>query len=127
MSDYLLRFGIALIPIMAAAHVIKSLLKMTSRIPYWEYAASDPIGAETARGILDKTTLLAPPPLWRDPVITVCSLVLMSVAVVLSLFVVRKLIAKHVPDSGWRSVPLYLIPGLFGGAFLMMLIAWRVL
>lgn len=34
-NDYLLRFGIAFIPVMAAAHAIKALLKMTSRIPYW--------------------------------------------------------------------------------------------
>ena len=58
-SDYWLRFGIAFIPIMAAAHIIKSLLKMTSRIPYWEYAFSDPLGVETARGILDKSVPLA--------------------------------------------------------------------
>ena len=32
-GDYLLRFGIAFIPIMAAAHAVKALLKTTSRIP----------------------------------------------------------------------------------------------
>jgi len=116
LSDYLLRFGIGFIPIMAAAHAIKALLKMSSRIPYWKYTVSDPIGAETTRRILDKTTLLAPLPVWRNPVVTVLSLLLMSVAVVLSLFIVRKLTTEYVSDSGWRSVLLYLIPGLFGGA-----------
>ncbi|OQY27638.1 MAG: hypothetical protein B6244_09945 [Candidatus Cloacimonetes bacterium 4572_55] len=127
LSDYLLRFGIAFIPIMASAHATKALLKMTSRIPYWKYTVSDPIGAETARGILDKTTQLAPLPVWRDPMITLFSLVFMSVAILLSLSIVRKLITEHVSDSGWRSVLLYLIPGVFGGAFFVMLIAWRVL
>lgn len=127
LSDYILRFGIAFVPIMAAAHAIKALLKMTSRIPYWQYAVSDPVGAETARGIIDKTTLLAPLPVWRDPVVTVLSLVLMSIAVALSLFIVRKLTAEHVSDSGWRSVLFYLIPGLFGGGFFVMLIVWRAL
>jgi len=126
LSDYLLRFGIAFIPIMAAADITKALLKMSSRIPYWKYTVSDPIGAETARGILDKTTLLAPLPVWRDPVVTVVSLVLMGVAVVLSLVIVRKLNSEHVSDSGWRSALLYLIPGLYGGGFFVMFIAWRV-
>lgn len=127
LSDYLLRFGVAFIPIMAAAHAIKALLKTTSRIPYWKYTLSDPIGADTARGIIDKTLQLAPLPIWRDSVITVFSLALMSVAVMLSLFILRKLIKKHISDSGWRSIPLYLIPGIFGGAFFVQLIVWRVL
>lgn len=127
LREYLLRFGIAFVPIMAAAHAIKALLKMTSRIPYWEYAVSDPIGLKTAHGILHKSTLLAPLPVWRDPAVTVFALFVMSMAIVLSLIVVRKLIVEYVLDSGWRSMSLYLIPGLFGGAFFVMLFAWRVL
>ena len=126
LNDYLLRFGIAFIPIMAAAHIIKSLLKMTSRIPYWNYAVADPVGVDAALGILDKTTLLAPLPVWCDPLVTVVSLIFMGIAIALSLVVVRKLIAKHLSDSGWRSALLYLIPGLYGGAFSVMLILWRV-
>ncbi len=125
LSDYLLRFGISFIPIMAAAHAIKSLLKMTSRIPYWEYAVADPLGAETARRILDKTIQLAPLPSWRDPAITVLALALMGIGVALSIVVTRKLIATHLPEMSWRSAPLYLIPGLYGGAFSVILIAWR--
>ena len=125
-NEYLLRFGIAFIPVMAAAHVIKALLKMTSRIPYWQYVASDPIGETTARGILDKTVNLSALPAWRDPTLTVLSMVLVGVGVALSLIVVRKLIAEHVPHSGWRSMPLYLAPGVYGGALFVMLVAWRL-
>ena len=126
MNEYLLRFGIAFIPIMGAAHAVKALLKMTSRIPYWEYVVSDPIGEVTARGILNKTTDLSSLPAWRDPALTALSLVLMAAGVTLSLAVVRKLIIAHVPGAGWRRLPLYLIPGVYGGAFLVMLIAWRL-
>lgn len=126
LSEYLLRFGIAFIPVMAAAHAVKALLKTTSRIPYWKYVSSDPLGIETARSILNKTTSLAPLPVWRDPMITFVSLVLMGGAVALSLLVVRRLIAGRLPDSGWRSLPLYLIPVLYGGAFSVMLVAWRL-
>ena len=126
LSDYSLRFGIAFIPIMAAAHIVKSLLKMSSRIPYWEFIAGDPGGMETARGILEKTVTLAPLPSWRDPAITVLGLGVMCVAVALSFLVIRKLIATHASESGWRCVPLYLIPLLYGGVFTAMLIAWRL-
>lgn len=127
LNDYLLRFGIAFIPIMAAAHATKAMLKMTSRIPYWRYTLSDPVGIESAHNLIEKTALLTPLPLWRDPLITLFSLTLMSGAIVLSLYVVHKLNKKYVSESGWRSGVLYLIPGLFGGAFLAMLIAWRIL
>ena len=126
LRDYLLRFGIAFIPVMAAAHAVKALLKTTSRIPYWDHVVSDPLGIETARGILDKTTQLAPVPIWINPVLTVLALALMGVGVALSLLVVRKLIAEHLPTSGWRWAAFYLIPGLYGGIFIFMLIAWRV-
>jgi polyferredoxin len=126
LRDYLLRFGIAFIPIMAAAHAIKALLKTTSRIPYWDHVVSDPLGMETAHGMLDKTLPLAPLPFWREPAMTILSLALMVAGVALSLFVVRKLIAKHLPESGSRSMPFYLIPGLYGGMFIFMLIAWRL-
>ena len=126
LSDYLLRFGIAFIPIMAAAHAVKALLKTTSRIPYWEYLANDTMGIDTARGIIAGTVPLASLPAWRDPAVTILGLGLMGLAVVLSFLVVRRLIATHTPGSGWRAVPLYLIPLLYGGAFTAMLIAWRL-
>ncbi len=126
LRDYSLRFGIVFIPVMAAAHIVKSLLKMTSRIPYWEYVVGDPAGTETARGILEKTVPLAPLPFWRDPAITILGLGLMAVAVALSFLIVRRLIAAHISGSGWRCVPLYLIPFLYGGAFAAMLVAWRL-
>ena len=126
LGDYLLRFGIAFIPIMAAAHAVKALLKTTSRIPYWEYAAADPVGEKTAHGILDATLPLAELPAWRGPAITILAPALMGVAVALSLLVVRKLIAAHARESGWRAAPLYLIPVLYGGAFAIMIIAWRL-
>jgi 4Fe-4S binding domain len=126
LSDYMLRFGIAFVPIMAAAHIIKSLLKMTSRLPYWEYVYSDPLGIDTASGIIDKSIQLSALPVWRDPFITITSLGLMLVGVILSIVLTKKLIKKSVGQAGLKSVSLYLIPGLYGGGFSAMLIAWRL-
>ncbi len=126
LSDYLLRFSIGFVPIMAAAHIIKAVLKMTSRTPYWKHVISEPLGIETAHGILNKTVILKPLPLWRDSAITVLALGLMSGAIILSLLVARDLIAIHISKQGWYSAWLYLIPVFYGGAFITMLIAWRL-
>ncbi len=126
LREYLLSFGIAYIPIMAAAHATKALLKMSSRLPYWKYVFHDPLGSETARGILDKTLTLAPLPSWRDPVITFLSLSLMAVGVGLSCVVVHRLIAARTREAGWRAATLYLIPILYGGLFSAMLFAWHL-
>lgn len=126
LGRYICSFGIAFIPTMAAAHAIKVLLKMTSRIPYWERVFSDPVGAETARGILDKTIVLAPLPGWREPAMTALSLVLIAGGVTLSAAIVRKLVAAYAPEAGWHAGTLYLIPGLYGGAFAVMLVVWRL-
>ncbi len=128
LSDYLLRFGIAIIPIMAAAHAIKALLKTTSRIPYWKYVASDPLGINTATSILDNTiTLDSTFKVWLDPVLTILFLILMGVGVTLSVLVVRKLIVANHFESRWRSGFLYLLPVLYGGGFSVMLLMWRLM
>ena len=44
---FLCTIGTAFIPIMAAAHAVKALLKTTSRIPYWEHVFTDPVGINT--------------------------------------------------------------------------------
>ncbi len=126
LGRYVCSFGIAFIPIMAAAHATKALLKTTSRIPYWERVVSDPVGAETARGILDGTVVLAPLPGWREPVITALSLALIATGIILSAVVVRKLVREYASEAGWPAGTLYLIPGLYGGAFAAILVLWRL-
>ena len=51
-------FALLLLPTMAAAHLVKAMLKMTSRIPYWSGVFSDPKGETTAQQIMDKTLIL---------------------------------------------------------------------
>jgi len=40
--------ALLLLPTMASAHLVKAILKMTSRIPYWPHVFSDPTGIVTA-------------------------------------------------------------------------------
>ena len=126
LRDYALRFGLAFVPIMAAAHVTKATLKMSSRLPYWDRVFSDPLGIVTATGIRDASIQLAALPAWREPLVTVVALLAMAVGVTLSALVVRRLARKLQPDGGWRNAPLYLIPGVYGGIFSAMFLAWRL-
>jgi hypothetical protein len=124
--EYFCTFGLAFIPIMAAAHALKSLLKMTSRIPYWQNALTDPIGIDTARGILGKTLQLAPLPAWREPLITITSFSLILTGIFLSVLVVRKLSRRLTGTNNAQTAVFYLIPTLYGGGFLVALVAWRI-
>ena len=111
---------------MAAAHTFKALLKTTSRIPYWKNAFTDPVGVESARGILDESLQQASLPAWRDPVVTVLSLLLVCGGIAVSTVVIRKLTMTYVRDSGRCAWTLYLIPGLYGGAFAVVICLWHL-
>ncbi len=123
---FICTIGTAFIPIMAAAHIVKALLKTTSRIPYWKHAFTDPVGINTAKEILNKSLQLLPLPSWRDPVVTVVSLVLVAIGIVVSVFIIRKFTVTHAHDTKRCTWPLYIIPGLYGGAFTVMLCLWRL-
>jgi hypothetical protein len=125
-EKFLSVFGTAFIPIMAAAHTAKALLKTTSRIPYWENAVTDPVGVESAKGILDKSLQLASLPSWRDPAVTALSLIFICCGIAVSTVAIRKLTMTQVCNSGHRAWSLYLIPGLYGGAFAVMICLWRL-
>ncbi len=125
MSHYFLNFGIAFIPIMAAAHATKALLKTTSRLPYWQLTFSDPIGLKTAHQLLEKQLELAPLPFWRESFISFAGPSLLIFGTILSIIIIRKLIIEHLPQSGWRATIFYLIPLLYGGSFTLMMTSWR--
>ncbi|MCP4001763.1 MAG: hypothetical protein GY727_12715 [Gammaproteobacteria bacterium] len=111
---------------MAAAHAIKALLKTTSRLPYWEHAFTDPVGVNTAGNILNKTIHLSPLPTWRNPVVTLASLALIAFGIAVSIITIRRFTVSRKRDSKLCTWPLYIIPGLYGGAFAAMLCLWRL-
>ncbi len=51
-------FTLLLLPTIAGAHILKSLLRMSSRLPYWPGVWADPKGIETARGMVAGTLVL---------------------------------------------------------------------
>ena len=117
--------ALLLIPTMAAAHILKSVLKMAPRIPYWPYAFSDPEGVETAQKILNKTIVLnktIPDALY--PAISYLAVVLLITGLVATLFILLKavVIRKLQPMPRWIiALGVFAYWGIFG----LTILKWR--
>ena len=114
---------IAIIPVVASMHLLKSLLKTTSRLPYWNFVFSDPKGVKTARLLFDNPELLNNNILSViSPFIDIIAILLPVGGIVLSLLIIRKQqINKRI--SGIISIFAVLV---YAGIFLIMLSAWRL-
>jgi hypothetical protein len=122
-KDYFLNYGISFIPIIAAAHLVKSILKSTSRVPYFEYLAQDISGLSTAQKIIDKEIVLQQIPLWINTGISM----LITVVIVTGIYLSFKVIGLQNKKQGFEKPvkTTYLIPILYGSIFLIMIIIWR--
>jgi len=123
LKEYFLSYGIAFIPIIAAAHVSKSIIKSVSRIPYFEYAFTDMVGLDTARQIVAGDIVLHANPIWLNALVTLLLVIVFALGIWLSIRVVGALNRKFNNDGG--SMGSYLIPLVYGGIFFVMIIAWR--
>ena len=119
-------FALLLLPTMAGAHLIKAILKMSSRIPYWPHIFSDPAGVATATKIFyDKTLVLdksVPNALY--PVISFAAAAVLLIALAATLLVFRRSAAVRRLDRGGRLV-LFLGVLVYWGVFGVMIFKWR--
>lgn len=123
LKDYLFTYGIAFIPIIAAAHFDKAILKTISRLPYFKYLYADITGMKTAQGIIDGKLKLQSNPVWMNILVSVLLTLVMIAGIWLSMMVIKRLNLKRGdPDS---NDPFYLIPFVYGGIFLVMIVVWR--
>ncbi len=121
LKDYFVNYGIAFIPIIAAAHLNKAILKTTSRLPYFEHVKNDIQGINTAQKIVDGEIILRQLPAWSNQLISILLIIIIAAGIGLSIKLVKMLNHKHN-----KSVKTYyLIPLLYGSVFLIMLIIWR--
>ena len=100
-------FALLLLPTMAGAHIIKSMLKMAPRIPYWRHAFSDPRGVATARRIVDATLVLdesVPDALY--PAVSYAAAAVLLAALVATVLIFRRSAAVRKLNSGTRVVLL---------------------
>lgn len=119
-------FALLLLPTMGGAHLIKVMLKMTSRIPYWRHAFSDPVGVATAQKIVDGTLILdksAPDALF--PIISVAAAAVLIIALTATLLIFRKSPAIRKLDPGARA-PLLLGTLAYWSIFAWTLFKWRL-
>jgi len=122
-KDYLLNFGFAFIPIIAAAHLAKAILKSTSRIPYFKHLSDDFTGISTAQQIIDGQITLQQNPVWTNTLVSLLLVGFMIIGILLSIKVINRLNVKNGKERSSKSY--YLIPIIYGGIFLVMLLVWR--
>lgn len=125
MFDAAKKFSIIILPVMAAAHILKSLFKITSRIPYYEFTIKDPLGITSANMItsgslqLDKSFINL-----IFPFLSFFALILLLGSLLFSSVLIFKNSShKTISLSGKISLLLGLL--LYGSIFLVMVIAWR--
>ncbi len=84
----------AILPITASMHLLKAILKTTSRIPYWEFVFSDIEGVKTAELIIENPEILNKEILSTIfPYISFFAILLIISSLFLSLIIIRK--QKH--------------------------------
>ena len=123
MKDYFLNYGIAFVPIIAAAHLDKAILKSTSRIPYFKHLFDDVSGVSTAHKIIDGQIVIKQMPFGLNFVVSILLTLVIVAGVWLSIMVVKRLNQKQNFEK--TGVPNYLIPVVYGSIFLIMILAWR--
>lgn len=113
-------FALLLLPTIASAHLVKSVLKMSSRVPYWRGALSNPKGIETAQGIANGNVQLDTSlPDALDPAVSFAAVALLLLALAATVQIFRRstLVQKH--GSGGKVVLLLSVLaywGIFGFA-----------
>ncbi len=118
-------FTLLLLPTMASSILLKAMLKMTSRIPYWSYVLSDPGGTETAQKILNKSLVLNKSvPIALYPAISVGAVVLLVIALLATLLIFRKSAAMKKLDTTAKVV-LFLGVFIYWSIFALTIFKWR--
>jgi polyferredoxin len=116
-------FALLLLPTMAGAHIIKSMLKTASRIPYWPHVFSDSKGVATAQAIVDETLVLdksVPDALY--PVVSFAAAAVLLTALAATLLIFRRSATAQKLDPGTRVV---LLLGVFAYWSIFGFVIWR--
>ncbi len=115
---------IAMLPVTGSMHLLKALLKTTSRIPYWNYAFSDPQGVKAAEilmadpGLLNKHLLSL-----ITPYVNIFVVLIPIAGLILSLLIINK---QKYESRTSRKVSIFTVLFYFG-IFFITLVSWRLL
>jgi hypothetical protein len=118
-------FALLLLPTIAGAHIIKSILRMSSRIPYWRGALSDPKGIETAQRIVAGTLVLDKSAADAlDPAISFASTTVLLVALAATVQIFRRSAVVQKLSPGDKIVILLCVLA-YWSIFGLTIFKWR--
>jgi hypothetical protein len=118
-------FTLLLLPTIAGAHILKSLLRMSSRLPYWSGVWADPKGIETARGMVAGTLVLdTSVPDALAPAVSFVAIALLLASLAATVLVFRRTVVRQELSPGVKAV-LFLSTLSYWGVFAVMIVRWR--
>lgn len=123
-KEYLINFSLAYLPLIAAAHLAKALIKMTSRMNYIEYSIKDVFGLKTAQAIYNGTIKI---PKTSESIYFIVTILISTIflfGLVYSFRTVKKINFKVLKNSTIGDF-YYLIPIVYSSFFIITLILWR--
>ncbi len=115
---------LAVLPVTASMHLLKALLKTTSRIPYWNYVMSDPEGVKTADLIMNNPDMLNRGFLtsYISPAVGFFALVLPLAGLILSLLIIRK---QEYANKLSRALTILTVL-IYSSIFITTLTIWKI-
>ncbi len=123
LKEYFLNYGIVFIPIVAAGHLSKSLIKSILRIPYFEHLFGDLAGVRTAQGIIVGEISLGQIPVWLNLSLSIIITAVIVAGIWISFRLVRLMNQKM--GLAGSGIAMYLIPVIYGSIFFFMIVIWR--
>jgi ferredoxin len=118
-------FALLLLPTIAGAHIIKSILRMSSRIPYWKGAISDPKGVQTAQKMVAETLILDKSVTGAlDPTVSFAAVAVLLVTLAATVQIFRRsaFVQKHNPRV---KAVLFLGVLVYWSIFGLTILRWR--
>ncbi|OGC00780.1 hypothetical protein A2V82_04025 [candidate division KSB1 bacterium RBG_16_48_16] len=123
-SSFTKYYSLAFLPIIAAAHLSKGVLKISSRLPYFQHVFSDVSGMNTTRLFLEQKITLAANPAWVNFVVSMSITLFIAGGIVLSFAIIHQ-VNRKLFGEGVRRKLYYLIPVAYGSIFFFTILLWR--
>jgi hypothetical protein len=118
-------FTLLLLPTIAGAHILKSILRMSSRLPYWSGVLADPRGIETAQGIVAGARVLDTSATDAlDPAVSLVALALLLASWAATILVFRRTVVRQKLSPGVQAV-LFLSMFSYWSIFAATILGWR--
>jgi Fe-S-cluster-containing hydrogenase component 2 len=116
--------ALAILPVIASMHLLKGILKSTSRIPYWPYALTDSSGIETAKAIIANPALLNKSFINQiSPFITTLAILLSLLGLFMSY---RLTVKKQDRAIAYRWIE-FSAAFVYFGIYFVTIFVWRVI